>query len=255
MAWKNSKTMTCSQPCRAEMMLCQTIKKYEKIIGEPLELWLLRNYIDKLWSYRDIIKALGIQNVSALIKIMHYFNIPIRHGSEAVATQYIKNPKRRELARAVFIANNLPPKKGEPNNAQLPGVGDKISRAKKGHPMYKRKFWYDNVCRSIQIRCQKQSNTSIEQIMESALKKAGIPFTRQKPIDHYSIDFAIEIHSHKVAIECDSLYWHTRKGRKERDAKRDRILYDFDWTVLRFSNHDILYNIAGCLKVIRASIA
>ncbi len=237
------------------MMLCQTINKYEKIIGEPLELWLRRNYIDKLWSYRDIIKALGIQNVSALIKIMHYFNIPIRHGSEAIATQYIKNPKRRELSRAVFIANNLPPKKGEPNNAQLPGVGAKISRAKKGHPMYKRKSWYDNVCRSIQMRCQKQSNTSIEQIMESALKEAKIPFTRQKAIDHYSIDFAIEINYYKVAIECDSHYWHTRKGRKERDIKRDRILYDLDWTVLRFSNHDILYNTAGCLKVIRASIA
>ncbi len=254
MAWRNSKTKTCSPSCKKELRELQTINRYEKTIGEPLDNWLRRKYVDELWSYRDIIKALGIQNVSAIIKIMRRFDIPVRKGSEAVATQWEKDPDRRKMQRNLPQKSGIIPVKGGFNYAKLPEVGKKISLAKKNHPMYKDKNWYKKVCKSIQIRQKEKPPTDIEAIMQIALEEAGLKFERQKHVDVYTVDFAVENNGNKLAIECDGSYWHNMPERIIRDSNRDKIISDSGWTVIRFTEKDIKSKIDKCLNTIFAAL-
>lgn len=90
--------------------------------------------------------------------------------------------------------------------------------------------------------------------MQTALEEIGLPFEKQKAIDVYSVDFAIEYNGRKVAIECDGLYWHTLPGRPERDAQRDKIISELGWTVLRFTDKDINKDISYCVRLILAAI-
>lgn len=254
MAWSTYKTKTCSPACKKAYMLQRLIDDYSSRVGMPIEQWLRQKYTDELWSYRDLIGALGVQHVNPVRKLLAHFNIPIRKGSEAVATQYVRNPERRELARQVFLANDLPPKEGGFNWAQQPGIGDKISEAKKGHAMYSRQSWYENICRSIQEREQQKEDTDIERAMQIALEEIGLPFDKQKAIGAYSVDFAIEHNGRKIAVECDGLYWHTLPGRPERDAQRDKIIAEQGWTVLRFTDKDINKDISYCVRLILAAL-
>ena len=252
--WHTYKTRTCSKACRKELVERNTIERFSQKVGEPFEQWVRQKYELELWSYRDIIYALQIQNVGALINIMRRFGIKVRRGSDAVATQWIDNPKRRELSRSLMFNNDLPPKADGFNWAQQPGIGEKISQAKKGHEMYSRQSWYENVCKSIQARIQAKENTDIEQIMQIALEETGLPFERQKRISTYTVDFSIEINDYKLAVECDGLYWHTAPGRQERDAKRDKDISDLGWTIIRFSDKDIHSDISRCIRIILVSL-
>lgn len=254
MSWHTYQTRTCSPSCTKKFRFNQLVDSYSERAKMPIDQWLRQKYVDELWSYRDLIQALGIRQVKVVQKLLKHFDIPIRKGSEAVATQFKRNPQRRDLSRQLFLDNDLPPKKGGPNSTDNPETRKKISLAKKGHPMYQSDSWYQNVCRSIQKRQQQIPSTDIEQLMQHSLIELNLPFEKQKPIDLYTVDFAIEHNGRKVAIECDGLYWHSIPGRAERDEKRDKTLSDLGWTVLRFTDKDINKDIAYCLRVVLSAL-
>jgi len=79
-----------------------------------------------------------------------------------------------------------------------------------------------------------------------ARQMEGIKFRRQQPIDDFIVDFiAFE---KRVVIELDGGQHALEKAK---DSKRDRILAENGFKVLRFWNNEVFENLAGVLDVIR----
>jgi hypothetical protein len=75
--------------------------------GLTPEAWLRARYVDEAQSYREIAPALGYETgggARAVRALLEHFQIPIRHGSEAVRTQWQANEARRQQAGATFRA-------------------------------------------------------------------------------------------------------------------------------------------------------
>ena len=83
--------------------------------------------------------------------------------------------------------------------------------------------------------------TEAEEILWRRLrgKKLGYRFRRQHPIDCYIVDFVcLEL---KLVVEVDGGYHETQNQQVE-DQERTRILNESGYTVIRFSNEDVLQN-------------
>lgn len=251
---RTAATKTCSKSCKKAFLAYQAESKYTSRVEGDFGTWLYDKYVHQLWSYKDIMAHLGMSNVRMLMRLMRKHNIPVRGPSEAVAAQYIRNPERRDMARNIFLALGLPPKPGEPNVAQNPEVGKRISQAKKGHRMYRRKAWKRKVCQSFQRLAQERPETEIEAIMRNALIGAGIPFAQQLAVDCYVIDFAIEYQGRKIAVECDGAHWHSQIDRAARDQRRDAELSELGWLVLRFPDSFILEDPERCVNIVKAAL-
>jgi very-short-patch-repair endonuclease len=75
----------------------------------------------------------------------------------------------------------------------------------------------------------------------------GFNFKRQRPVLNYIADFlCAEL---MLIIVVDGLS-HDLKDAQKRDAERDARLKNAGYTVLRFSNNDVLRNIAGVRRAI-----
>ena len=77
----------------------------------------------------------------------------------------------------------------------------------------------------------------------------GAKFSRQMPVGSYYADFICR--ELKLIIECDGVS-HDRAP--ECDAVRDRWMSEHGYTVLRFTNADVLRNLEGVVLAIRAEI-
>lgn len=72
------------------------IKKHEEHLGiNDLGSWLHHQYVEESQSYRKIMKKLDTKSNRTIKKLMDYYEIPIKSRSEAIATQWIDNDKRR----------------------------------------------------------------------------------------------------------------------------------------------------------------
>lgn len=91
----NSKNNYCSQLCKGEWQTSNFIKTKEIEIGTTLKHWLIENYVVKMKTYRQIVKELKINNRSVSM-LLNKFNISIRHGSDAIKTQWINNNERKK---------------------------------------------------------------------------------------------------------------------------------------------------------------
>jgi very-short-patch-repair endonuclease len=84
----------------------------------------------------------------------------------------------------------------------------------------------------------------LERIFRKILKRYEIPFIAEYPIKsrnhtRYRLDVAIFCKNGKIDIECDQQKYHS--GRKQTyDSKRDAYLKRRGWSILRFSDADIL---------------
>ena len=74
----------------------------------------------------------------------------------------------------------------------------------------------------------------------------GVKFRRQQPIENYIADFVS--FQKRLVIELDG---GQHAGDKKKDMKRDQLLEENGFTVIRFWNNDVLGNIDGVLEVIR----
>jgi very-short-patch-repair endonuclease len=82
--------------------------------------------------------------------------------------------------------------------------------------------------------------------------------TRAKKINpdrlpsHYKIDVANE--ALKIAIEVDGVS-HGMLTRQEQDRKKERFLRRCGWTVLRFSNQDVMERLGECVQTVLSTIS
>jgi len=123
--------------------------------------------------------------------------------------------------------------------------------------------------RSENMRRIKSKDTSIEIILRKALWKKGYRYRKNCKTVYGKPDICFK--SKKVAIFCDSEFWHGKyllegkyvpKTNKEywiskieknikRDIKVNEELRNQDWTVLRFWQKDIEKNLEKCIKKIQ----
>ncbi len=75
----------------------------------------------------------------------------------------------------------------------------------------------------------------------------GIRVKRQVPFGPFILDFAVP--EERLAIEVDGETHGSASG-MVRDARRDEFLTSRGWSVLRFTNREVLTNLAGVLEVI-----
>ena len=97
---------------------------------------------------------------------------------------------------------------------------------------------------------RERHRTNIELIMKEALEKANINAVEQFPIRGrfgYILDFAIV--DKKIDIECDGEVWH--KPNNDRDRKRNWVLRNRGWKILRFSGTEITKDINACIDKIK----
>jgi very-short-patch-repair endonuclease len=74
-----------------------------------------------------------------------------------------------------------------------------------------------------------------------------VKFRRQHPIDIFIVDFYC--HEIRLVIEIDGEIHETDEA-KEYDSSRQACLEQLGLTVIRFSNHDVKYNLETVIKSI-----
>ena len=83
------------------------------------------------------------------------------------------------------------------------------------------------------------------------LRGYPVPFKRQRPIDHYIVDFYCS--AARLVIELDGSQHFTDEG-IEYDSIRTDVLTRYGLTVVRFSNADVDQNFEGVCQRIDASV-
>jgi very-short-patch-repair endonuclease len=100
----------------------------------------------------------------------------------------------------------------------------------------------------------RKNTTLAEKILWKKLrdrKLFQVKFRRQHPIDIFIVDFYC--HEIKLVIEIDGEI-HDFEERKEYDISRQEFLENLGLTVIRFSNHEVTFNIDAVLNSIMGKI-
>ena len=82
-------------------------------------------------------------------------------------------------------------------------------------------------------------------------KQMGYKFRRQHPIGNYIVDFYC--HQLKLAIEADGAV-HDKQEVSSNDKERQLILENEGLKIIRFTNHEIRYNIESVLLILKSII-
>jgi very-short-patch-repair endonuclease len=99
-------------------------------------------------------------------------------------------------------------------------------------------------------RNSRRNMTDAEILLWSKLRSKqlnGLQFYRQKIIDNYIVDFYCP--KSKLVIEVDGGQHYSAEGR-EKDKKRDENMAKVGITVLRFSDREVLRQVAVVLEKI-----
>jgi len=83
-------------------------------------------------------------------------------------------------------------------------------------------------------------------------RTGGFHFRKQEQIGPFYVDFAC--HHANLIIEVDG-ETHYVEGAQQRDAKRDAFLRNEGYTVLRFTNDDVMHNAEGVHTIVAAALA
>ena len=97
----------------------------------------------------------------------------------------------------------------------------------------------------------RRHSTDAERLLWKRLRNrglSGLKFRRQVPVDRYVVDFLCE--SAGIIVEVDGGQ-HASVGGN--DARRDAVLAECGYLVLRYWNNDVLGNIEGVLTTILES--
>lgn len=79
----------------------------------------------------------------------------------------------------------------------------------------------------------------------------NLKFRRQHPILDFVADFYC--HEHKLIVEADGKY-HDEDDSKYYDTERTKELQGYGFSVIRFSNFEILNDIEGVLKQLKKRV-
>lgn len=86
--------------CKRFRNTIRLIERYEKQLNtDDLGGWLYKNYIEEKKTISQIMKTLNTKSNNAMTTLFDFYNIPIRHGSEAVKLQWEGNEERKEQQR------------------------------------------------------------------------------------------------------------------------------------------------------------
>lgn len=97
----------CNAKCKGEYMSKSNLKSFEKLISEKASTYLYREYIGNKKPLRQISREIygHENNYSSIGYWCERLEIPLRHGKEAVETQWINNDSRRKMQRDLIIKN------------------------------------------------------------------------------------------------------------------------------------------------------
>lgn len=103
-------------------------------------------------------------------------------------------------------------------------------------------------------RLMRKEHTEAEKKLWDVLRvnKSGIKFRRQHPIDAYIVDF-VSLQD-KFIVEVDGGY-HETEEQKKYDEERTRVLKEIGFSLIRFSNEEVLKNPYAIKKRIKEIIA
>jgi len=90
----------------------------------------------------------------------------------------------------------------------------------------------------------------LEKIKELELDKKYL-IVRERSVFPYFVDFAFE--NEKIAIEIDGSQ-HENEDRKNSDIKKDELLNELGWIVIRFSAKKIISDLDECIKIVTSHI-
>lgn len=93
-----------------------------------------------------------------------------------------------------------------------------------------------------------------QKLLFDALSGATMEFSLPKSGKTKAFRLDIAIPSLKLAIEVDGLS-HTKQKERNRDLRKEGILKDQGWALLRFRNAEVLGDLASVLMRVRATIA
>lgn len=110
------------------------------------------------------------------------------------------------------------------------------------------KISHSNRRRFCSYRCYHlyKGPSSLEKIMEDALKKFKIVYKSQAMFGDFCVDFFLP--KYKSIIECDGQYWHSTLYAKNRDRIKDNLLKSLGYDVYRFSDKEINSSLDDCIK-------
>ena len=135
-----SKQHSCCKECNTKLKQEKALKEFEDKIGEEAYTYLKREYIDNKRTTRQISKDIygtenNCSNIASWIKKV---GIELRHGSEAIKTQWINNDERRKQASKTMKETRKITDKSFINR---PEYRQHQSESKKGkkNPMYGRR--------------------------------------------------------------------------------------------------------------------
>ncbi|WP_240743182.1 leucine--tRNA ligase [Ilyomonas limi] len=99
----------------------------------------------------------------------------------------------------------------------------------------------------------RKEHTEAEEILWQALRnnQLGVKFRRQHPIDAFIVDFVAL--QNKLVVEVDGGY-HETEEQKLYDENRTKVLNEIGFTVIRFTNEEILHNLDASLNIIKEAI-
>ena len=106
---------------------------------------------------------------------------------------------------------------------------------------------------TVRARGLRRRMTWSEKRLWEELRKLDCNFRRQAPIGRYLADFAS--HGRKLVIEVDGGIHERLAEVAARDAERQRWLEDAGYTVLRFTDRNVVNDAESCMAVIRKQLA
>ncbi|BDH60132.1 hypothetical protein MTP04_02620 [Lysinibacillus sp. PLM2] len=98
-----SKNNVCSDECFSTLRYDRAVLKLEKKVNMSFEDFLKNRYLEQMKTTRQIAKEVYGKDTyaSTIIHWMDKFNIPLRHGSEAIKTQWINAEGRRKQVQEI----------------------------------------------------------------------------------------------------------------------------------------------------------
>lgn len=104
-----------------------------------------------------------------------------------------------------------------------------------------------------QAKALRKKQTEAEKVLWNFLSnhQLKVKFRRQHPVSQFIVDFYC--HEIKLVIEADGKI-HLGKEKKEYDEMRNEHLEGFGLHIIRFSNNEILENIAEVIQQIQVKI-
>ena len=193
--------------------------------GHPVVKKKLRQWYLRITEYADRLLE-GLQRVD------------FSDAMKEMQTNWIGKSTGAEIEFPLSIS----PRRGEGTDMPSPG-GQKIPGF--GYVEYK-------VGDPLQYEFAKQMRkepTEAEKLLWDVLqnRKTGFKFRRQHPVDKYIADFiCLDVW---LIVEADGNY-HNTAEQQEADKERDRYLQELGFTILRFTNEEILLNTDAVLNTI-----